>query len=130
VSTVIVKGRPASVGASSRTRRSWQAQIESEARQLFATPLQDSDLRITITFFYNALPDSDTDNISKPICDALKGIAYNDDCQLMERNARRRDINGSFQIKGIDPEVAVALAEGEDFVAIEVEKIGGGVILI
>ena len=80
--------------------------------------------------FYNSLPDFDTDNISKPICDALEGIAYHDDNQLMERHAHRRDINGSFIIRGIDPRIAVAIAEGDDFVAIKIENVGMGVLQI
>ncbi len=97
------------------------------ARRHFGSPLSDEDLGITITFFYNSMPDFDTDNVSKPICDALEGVAYHDDHQLMERQVRRRDINGSFHIKGVDPAIAVAIAEGEEFVAIEVRKIGSEV---
>jgi hypothetical protein len=76
-----------------------------------------------MTFFYRTLPDFDTDNISKPICDALNGIVYHDDHQLGERHARRRDINGSYQIQGIDPELAAAIGDGDDFVYIEIERI-------
>ena len=92
--------------------------------------MDDTDIKVTITFFYNTLPDYDTDNISKPICDALKGIAYHDDNQIMDRIARRRDINGSFRIKGVDPKVAIALSEGNDFVSIKIEKVGAGVEII
>lgn len=130
VSVIIAKERPVSINASSRSKNRWKNKVAIEARRVLATPLNDTDLRITITFFYNSLPDFDTDNISKPICDALKGIAYHDDSQVMERNARRRDINGSFRIKGIDPEVAIAIAEGEDFVSIKIEKVGLGVVKI
>jgi len=129
VSVIVLKGRPISIRATGSKKR-WKNEVANAARRVFPIPLDGTDLRITITFFYNTQPDFDTDNVSKPICDALEGIAYHNDSQLMERHARRRDIDGSFRIKGIDPEVAVAIAEGEDFVAIKIEKIGSGVIKI
>lgn len=130
MSVVVLKGRPISIRASARSKERWKRKVANAARRVFPTPLDGNDMSITITFFYNALPDFDTDNMSKPICDALEGIAYHNDSQLMERHARRRDINGSFRIKGIDPKVAIAIAKGEDFVAIKIEKIGPGVIKI
>ncbi len=132
VSIIIVKGRPVSVNASSTHKNWWKSKVAAEATKVFATPIDmtHNDLRVTITFFYDSLPDFDTDNISKPICDALNGIAYHDDRQLMERNARVRRIDGSFRIKGVDPELVVAIAEGEDFVSIKIEKVGSGVAQI
>jgi len=130
VIVIIVKGRPVSVNSSSRNKARWKAAVAAEAKKVCATPLGNNNLSITITFFYNNPPDFDTDNISKPICDALKGIAYSDDSQLMERHARRRDLNGSFHIKGVEPSVAVAIAEGEEFVSIKIEIIGAGVAVI
>lgn len=89
----------------------------------FSTPLNDNNLRIRITFYYNTLPDFDTDNVSKPICDALIGVAYSDDNQLSVRIARRLNINGSYRIRGINPELAVAIAEGNDFVFVEIDQV-------
>lgn len=128
--TFVVKGRPVSINASNAAKLRWKNKVASAASPVFLTPFPDEDLRILITFYYNVLPDFDTDNVSKPICDCLEGIAYHNDNQLMERIARRRDINGSFHIKGIPPDVAVAIAEGEDFVAITLEKVGVGVVMI
>ena len=132
MSIIIVKGRPFSVQSRSAHKDRWKSKVAAGARKVFATPIDKThnDLRITITFFYNSLPDFDTDNVSKPICDALNGIAYHDDHQLMERNVRTRRIDGSFRIKGVDPELAIAIAEGEDFVSIKIEKVGSGVVEI
>lgn len=130
MSVIIVKGRPVSVRAKSRNKTRWKKLVADAARAVFQNVLNDNDLKITITFFYNTLPDFDTDNICKPICDALERIVYHDDNQLMERHARRRDINGSFVIKGVDPKIALAIVEGEDFVAIKIDKVGRGVVAI
>lgn len=127
--TVVVKGHPVSINASTRSKSTWRQKVVDAASIVFTEPLEDDDLRVVITIFSNEAI-GDTDNYSKPICDALKGIVYNDDSQIMERNARRRDLNGSFHIKGVEPTVAVAIAEGQDFVSIKIEKVGEGVVLI
>jgi hypothetical protein len=127
LAAIVIKARPISINASSQSKEAWKKTVSNAAKKIYTQPLQDCDLRIIITFFYNILPDFDTDNMSKPICDSLKGIVYQDDIQIMERLARRRDVNSAFHIRGIDPEVALAIAEGSDFVSINIEKIGDGV---
>lgn len=76
---IVLKGRPVSVNASKKSKELWKQKVASVASTAFAKPLKDTDLRIVITFFHNTMPDFDTDNISKPICDSLKGIVYTDD---------------------------------------------------
>jgi len=120
---LVVKGRPCSVQASPATRQAWMARVAAAASAACNFSLITNDLKINIAFFYNALPDFDTDNISKPICDALNGIVYKDDHQLCKRTASRKDINGPYRIRGAAPELALAIAEGEDFVYIEVEHL-------
>ena len=125
---IIVKGRPLSQQASSQNRTRWKNKVASEARKVCATPLNGDHLLITIRFFYNTLPDFDTDNISKPICDALNGIAYLDDSQLEDRNIGRRDIKGSYHLQNVSHQLAQAIADGQDFVYIRIEEPapGGG----
>jgi len=82
---------------------------------------------VVVTFYYNTKPDFDTDNILKPICDALGGIAYEDDSQVVETTARVKDIGGSYVIRGANPDLVLAVAAGLDFVCIEIETLPGGV---
>lgn len=130
MSVIVVKGRPASIRSSGKKKRKWKQKVAAAARNVFPARLDDTDLKITITFFYNSSSNIDTDNILKPICDAFEGVAYHNDKQLTDCHVRRKDINGSFRIKGVDPEVAIAIAEGEEFVAIQIEKVGSGAIEI
>lgn len=120
----VIKGRPVSIQASSGSRQAWRTRVAAAAAPKCTAPSNHNNLRIRITFYYNTLPDFDTDNVSKPICDALIGVVYLDDNQLGERIARRKDINSSYRIRGINPELAVAIAEGDDFVFVEIEEIG------
>jgi crossover junction endodeoxyribonuclease RusA len=117
----IVKGRPASVQSSGPNKAAWSAKVAAAAKLKCHVPLGGNGLRIKITFYYNVLPDFDSDNISKPICDALNGIAYTDDHQLADRVARRRDMGMPYVFRGIDPELAAAIAEGDEFVYVEID---------
>ena len=119
---IVVKGRPLSQGASSNNKRRWQNTVANAARSVCATPLDGNHLVITIRFYYNTLPDFDTDNISKPICDALKGVAYHDDNQLSDRNIGRRDIKGSYRLQDVSTEFAQALEDGQDFIHVKIEN--------
>ena len=116
----VVKGRPVSVQGSPSSRTAWQQSVALAARAKCQVPLVGDNLSIKITFFYNTLPDFDTYNFSKPICDALNNVVYADDHQLAQRTAGRRDINGSYRIRGVEPELALAIAEGHDLVYVEI----------
>ena len=124
MSTIVVKGRPASINASNATKTAWKVKVREAAKLIYLAPLEDDDLKIEITYFCDGQTDIDTDNMSKPICDSLNGIVYEDDKQLLDRDARRRDLNKYFYVKGIEPSVAVALAEGEEFVSIKISVVG------
>lgn len=116
-----MKGIPKSIQSSSRSLSDWKNRVATVARCVFTLPLTADNVKVQITVYHNRLPTFDTDNVSKPIVDALNHIAYNDDKQVKDRTVRKRDLNGSYRIKGVPPELAVALAEGEDFVCIEVK---------
>ena len=119
--TIIVKGMPKSIQANSLS--AWKTKVATVAKLVFVAPLTGNSILVRITIYYDKLPSFDTDNISKPIVDALEGIAYNNDKQVAERRARRKSLNGSYRIRGVNPGLAAAIAEGEDFVCIEVRKI-------
>lgn len=103
------------------------SKVAAEARREFSTPLQDNDLRVKITVFYNGVPTFDADNVSKPICDAMCGVVYDDDNQIIERTVRMKSLDGAYRVKGVAPELAIAMCEGEDFVWVEISKVGSEV---
>jgi Holliday junction resolvase RusA-like endonuclease len=127
---IVVKGRPVSYNSSTRSKNTWKAKVAAAASLVFNTPLNDPDLRVRITIFYDGIWTYDANNATKPICDALCGIGYIDDSQVIDPYTRMRDLNRSFRIKGIPPEVAVALSEGEEFVWITISKVGNEVEIL
>lgn len=127
---IVVRGRPVSINASSRAKTIWKSKVAMAANKVCMRPLTDMDLLTTITFFYAAFPDFDTDNVSKPIIDALIGIAYGDDKQISGCHIYRRNIKGQFTLQNPDLRVTNAIADGEDFVCITISKDDSGVVKI
>ncbi len=68
---------------------------------------------------YKAL---DTDNMLKPIQDALIGLIYNDDRQITDITAGKRDINGSFRVRGLSSSLAEGFNSNNEFVHVKVEE--------
>ncbi|MBI2936966.1 MAG: RusA family crossover junction endodeoxyribonuclease [Thaumarchaeota archaeon] len=120
----IVKGKPASSQNSGSKKRSWKLKVSEAAQPLFQSPLADEDLVVRVTVFYDGIPDYDTDNVSKPVIDALKGVAYADDRQITDRNVRKRSLDNPYRIRGVSSLLVTAIADGEEFVFIEISKLG------
>jgi Holliday junction resolvase RusA-like endonuclease len=57
------------------------------------------DVALSITYYYDG-DTPDVDNIIKPIQDALIGIVYQDDSQVVEARSSKTRIDGSFTIRG------------------------------
>jgi len=124
----IVTGKPVSHQAKDRKRvQAWKTTVRSVAEACWkaGSPTGES-LRVVITHYYNVeagneegVPDSD--NIVKPVRDALNGVIYVDDYQITDFVSRRRSLNGSFRIKGMSPVLAEGFCKGEEFLHIRVE---------
>lgn len=124
----VVIGKPVSHQTKERKRlQTWKDQVRSTAESSWKgnPPLGDL-LKVVITHFYDvvsgdesAVPDSD--NIVKPIRDALNGLIYVDDYQITDFISRRRNLNGSFRLKGISPALAEGFAQSKEFLHIKIE---------
>jgi Holliday junction resolvase RusA-like endonuclease len=60
-----------------------------------ALPTTNSVAIEIINFYEGRAPDAD--NIAKPIQDALNGLIYADDAQVIDVSSRKRNINGAFE---------------------------------
>ncbi len=120
---IVVKGRPVSYNNENPKRKQrWKEKVATEAKKVCSSPSNDWNLIGTVTFFYKAMPDWDTNNMDKLIWDALENVAYYDDKQLTDRHAHKRDINGSYDLKGVCPELAGAITDRQDFVYVRIVK--------
>lgn len=116
-----IKGPPISHQAKSASRRRWQAAVAAAAVakvQQGNTPTTD-DVAIYITYYFEG-DTPDVDNIIKPIQDALIGIVYVDDAQVVRAVSSKTRIDGSFTIRGASAELLLAFANRDAFVHIQV----------
>jgi crossover junction endodeoxyribonuclease RusA len=72
----------------------------------------------------------DIDNMIKPIQDALKGLIYTDDCIITDNHPAKRDLNGSFRVKGMSPVLAEGFCSGVEFVHVKVSEAPNQEVLI
>jgi len=116
--------------------RSYQAKnlakYERSIRDVFSKlpnpPALETGELFGFVYYFNAKPNTiDADNISKPVWDSLKGLAYGDDSQIMIRYAGRLAINKIAAIQlditnmpdEITDDYVNALKSNSDFLYIE-----------
>jgi crossover junction endodeoxyribonuclease RusA len=76
---------------------------------------------LTITYFYEGVS-MDTDNLPKPISDALKGLVYLDDEQMTDVLCRKRNLNNNLRIENPSTVLAEGFRRGNEFLYIVVEE--------
>lgn len=96
----VVVGKPPSAHPRNAVKRrrldSWRAQVEAEAR-LSRTPGDvpvSGEVRVRVDYFSTVMAQGDRpdiDGILKPILDAMEGIVYANDRQVVDLCARKRD---------------------------------------
>ncbi|MDB9528289.1 RusA family crossover junction endodeoxyribonuclease [Oscillatoria sp. CS-180] len=124
----ILTGRPISNQTKDKSKlQVWIAAVRRAANQSWPNdnPVDDN-VRIKLTHYFDTpsgkeenVPDSD--NIVKPIRAALTGIVYEYDYQVTDVTSRRRNLNGSFRVKGISLTLAEGFIKGEEFVHVMIE---------
>jgi crossover junction endodeoxyribonuclease RusA len=123
----ILTGRPVSNQTKDKQRlRDWQAIVRRGAEHQWQREPYDGYVRIKLTYYYEApsgkedgIPDSD--NIVKPVREALLGVIYDHDYQVTDVISRRRNLNSSFRVKGISPTLAAGFIQGVEFVHVKIE---------
>jgi Holliday junction resolvase RusA-like endonuclease len=118
-----IKGPPVSQQTRNRERlRQWKATVNDAAAAAWPHPNTTVDeVSLVITYYYEG-ESPDVDNIIKPIQDALIEVVFNDDDQVVDTKARKRQIDGSFRIRGVSPVLLNAFSDGDDFIHIKVEE--------
>jgi crossover junction endodeoxyribonuclease RusA len=119
----IILGTPLSQQAKNRNLRRWKSHVRACAQAKW--PPQDQpvtgNIKIIVVYYHDGAA-LDTDNMLKPIQDALIGLIYNDDRQVTDITAGKRDINGSFRVRGLSSSLAEGFSSNNEFVHIRVEE--------
>lgn len=119
---VCVHGQPLSAQSASRLAlEAWKQRVRSACIAAWkkGEPPLDVAVKLQVTF-YRQSELGDVDNLLKPIQDALQGIAYRNDRQVVDASARRRDIDKAFKVRYMSRALALAFSDGRQFVHIEV----------
>ncbi len=99
-----VPGPPVSHQSHNKTKLSdWRGMVRSSAAKVWGSrsPLE-SKLMIVVTYYHpGQAVRIDTDNMVKPIQDALIGLVYKDDRWITQTNSQKMSIDGFFQISGL-----------------------------
>lgn len=94
---VIAPRRPLSINAANRAK--FKAELARIAHNSVEGPFTSSQLYCKVWYFYRGPSDVDADNMSKPVLDALEGIVYENDRQVVIRVAAKVSIDvGSYEI--------------------------------
>lgn len=119
----IVRETPKSQGADNKSKRRWQERIRNAVPP--ESELLTGPLRLRIDYFFDGSENPpDTDNIIKPIQDALKETLYDDDNTVVDVCARSIDLHNLPTLEAVPPTLLRALDEPpEDFVFIQVTAV-------
>lgn len=115
---ITVPGRAYAPG--SRSAGGYKEKIRLLASRQIRVPLTGS-LFVKVHYYYSSSKwRIDGDNLLKIVCDALKGVAYQDDGQIDSHHVERTNISSSTVISDIPtPKLFDYIAEYSDFVIIE-----------
>lgn len=119
---MVVYGRVVSFQNKTNLYREWKAKVREEAiRQWRSTPIKQDGLKFTAIFFYfdpYGLPDSDN---FKRIQDALNGVVWEDDSQLVSSNSLRFPLQGQFHVEDLTWVIAEGFLKKTEFLYLRVE---------
>lgn len=122
----VVDGPPVSHQTRNTARlRSWQQLVRAAAatRWPAGTPAVLDRLRFSVTYYHDGVAVRiDTDNLVKPMQDALNGMVYVDDRQITDTVVRKTDLNGSFRVRGMSPVLAEGFCRGTEFLYVRIER--------
>lgn len=117
----VVMGTPISAQGSGEAKRLWIKRVRSAADDALSGDQPSNDtLVLRIAYFYMDAPAADLDNIVKPIQDALKGIAFADDVQVVDLIASMRPKTGNDRIN-MSANLSRGFAGHSDFVHVVVD---------
>jgi crossover junction endodeoxyribonuclease RusA len=118
----VVIGTPISLQAKNRERlQAWKNSVRRAAEKFWSISPTQELVELTVVYYYDMTTALDVDNIIKPIQDALIGLVYTDDRQVTDVISRKRDLNGSFRIRGMSRILAEGFCVGEEFLYIKVD---------
>ena len=117
----LIPKRPVSLQTKNRNNlQIWKAYVQNEAAKTWnGNPYSGVDIHLTLVYLYDRDP-VDTDNIIKPIQDALVGLVYEDDLLITDVESHRRSVKGTFDLTRCSSTLIQAIISGTECVYVRV----------
>jgi hypothetical protein len=95
----LIPKRPVSLQTRKTTNlQAWKQYVRAEAEKTWTGQFfTERNIQLTLVYLYSGDP-LDTDNIIKPIQDALIGLIYKDDLIISDINVHRRPFSDTFDM--------------------------------
>jgi hypothetical protein len=116
----LIPRRPLSLQAKRPSLSAWKSFVRAEAAKVWQDPIIDGgDIHIALVYLCDISP-PDTDNIIKPIQDALVGLVFADDALIADVESHRRSLNGAFDLTRLPPLLLAGVISGNECVYVKV----------
>lgn len=126
---LLIRKRPVSNQTRNKiNRREWINFVHSEAQKVWtgSSPIKDANLQLTLIYLcgdnYGDPNLLDTDNIIKPIQDALNELVYEDDGLISDVESHRRFLSEPIDITNLPLLLQEGVIIGEECVYVKVSE--------
>jgi Holliday junction resolvase RusA-like endonuclease len=119
----LIPRRPVSLQGKSKGLNEWRQFVHSEAQKVWkgGIPIKDANLQLTLIYLCDDYP-PDTDNIIKPIQDALKKLVYEDDRFVSDVECHRRFLSDPIDITNLPSLLQKGAIIGKECVYVKVSE--------
>jgi crossover junction endodeoxyribonuclease RusA len=117
----LISRRPVSLQTRSRANlQAWKNYVASEAAKVWrGTTIATGKLELLLVYLFDLAP-PDTDNIVKPIQDALVGLVFEDDALISDVESHRRSLVGTFDLTRLPALLVAGITAGQECVYVKV----------
>ncbi len=107
----LIPKRPVSLQTKKReSLQAWKMYVREEARKSWnGQTVEEGDLHLILVYLCDESP-PDTDNIVKPIQDALVGLVFADDSLIADVESHRRFLDATFDLTRL-PQLVLVLCQ-------------------
>ncbi len=104
--------------------RAWREKVRAAAKAEWGTrDLLEGFLRLAVVYYHpGESVRIDTDNLVKPIQDALIGLVYQDDRLITKTEVSKRSIDGEYRVRGRSLVELTAFSRGDEFLYILIDR--------
>ncbi|MEH2308372.1 RusA family crossover junction endodeoxyribonuclease [Nostoc sp.] len=120
----LIPRRPISLQTKKKQNlQAWKNFVRVEAQKLWKdrSVIKQGDLQLTLVYLCDDFP-ADTDNIIKPIQDALVGLVFEDDSLVSDVESHRRFMSDPIEIKSLPSLLQGAVITGKECVYVKVSE--------